>query len=203
MATACGGLLFPEGTPPGPEVGQAGDSAASTVDSAQQGEDTAQDDGLVAPDAAAQGDGASAVDDSGLDAFACAPDIRDLIRELLDRFGDGGAKGSYLFRRMVDLLWFFQLLAQRAAFVDAARHVDCTPSGVARGACTYDPRDLRLDVNDVHYSNALNAFVAPSGDVYDWAYIPDRNEWLVADAARDPAGYALVADYERCLLQRD
>jgi hypothetical protein len=179
---ACGGLVSPDAAPSSSEA------AAPEVDAGVPGDATSTQDApssFPPPDAAADA--------------ACGYELLAQLRRCLDPFPNPPCDGGRLFTRLDDFLAFLRQLALVSSLVDPAHHVDCSPGGVDAGACEYDPRTPRLGPSDVHYSNALNEFVGPDGRPYIWIFIPDRNEWVLADANHSPATYALVLQYVTCM----
>jgi hypothetical protein len=99
-----------------------------------------------------------------------------------------------------DFLDYFQQLAQLYALVVPAHGVDCTPSGVDAGACTYAPWTPQLDAADIHYSTPDHGFVGPDGHPYVFVYLPGVGAYYVIDADRACATYQLGLEYNECLL---
>ena len=58
-------------------------------------------------------------------------------------------------------------------------------------SCTYDPRDL----SDKH-----NEFIGPDRRVWIWAFLPDRNKWMVAAKDRHIATYRIMRDYNDAIV---
>jgi hypothetical protein len=54
------------------------------------------------------------------------------------------------------------------------------------GTCTYDPRVA----SDTH-----NEFFGPDSRSYIWAYVPDRNTWVVVQKEYNSASYVIVRNY--------
>jgi hypothetical protein len=98
----------------------------------------------------------------------------------------------------VGLVAYFQFMAEKDGLVVPAHGVDCSPSGIDAGKCTYDPLTPQLDAQDVHYSNADHQFVGPDGHPYVWAYVPDLSVDVVADEDAAPAMYQSVLAYNQC-----
>lgn len=159
--------------------GRLGDAAGSALpdDAGALGED-----GPSLTDAAA-GDDANAPVDASL---PCAQVIAGI-----ERGSDGGRE----FGGQAAFLAYFQSLASLDQLVVPAHHVDCSSGAADAGACTYDPRQPRLDAADIHYSNDLHEFTGPDGQPWIWAYIKDRDTWLAADEITDPSGYACLVEY--------
>jgi hypothetical protein len=52
--------------------------------------------------------------------------------------------------------------------------------------CKYDPRPL---------SDRHNEFLGPDRRLWIWAYIPDRNQYVVVQKERNTAAYVIVRNY--------
>jgi hypothetical protein len=168
------------------------------------------------PAAAAQGDGEppqAAGDDSGTtapadgatDVAVVAPDcavVRQELTQLVSDVIDGGDgphhDGADFFDAQADMVGFFTVWARKYGLVDPAHGLDCTPSGVHMGECAYDPRLLRWNGSDVHYSNAAHEFLGPDDQPYDWAYVPEWNVWVLGRAMESQKTYDLVRAYAAC-----
>ncbi len=86
--------------------------------------------------------------------------------------------GGQVFTRLDDFLSYFRDLA-------AQNNVPGCPTFDAP-TCTYDPRTL----SDTH-----NQFFGPDDKEWIWAYVPDRNQWVVAQKEYNTATYVVVRNY--------
>ncbi len=84
--------------------------------------------------------------------------------------------GGHVFTRLQDFLDFFRDIGAQNNLAG------CT----SISTCTYDPRSL---------SDRHNEFVGPDHRRYIWAYIADRNTWVVCDRDRNTASYVIVRNY--------
>jgi hypothetical protein len=67
--------------------------------------------------------------------------------------------------------------------------------------CTYDPRLPRgANANDLIHSDAFNEFVGPEGRNYIWAYIANRNEYVLVDRDRNTASYIIVKNWTNAIV---
>ena len=67
--------------------------------------------------------------------------------------------------------------------------------------CTYDPRTPRgANANDLIHSDPFNEFVGPEGRNYIWAYIANRNEWVLVDRDRNTASYVIVKNWTNAVI---
>jgi hypothetical protein len=183
---SCGGVLSTEV----PDAGPAGVDAASPPVDASVTDDASSSDGSVP----------SHVPDATHDAQSCST-IEDELRACLSQPSSPPCDGGWVFSRVGDFTAFFEDMAKLYALVVPAHGVDCTAAGLDAGRCNYDPRTPRLDPSDVHYSDADDRFIGPDGRSYVFVYVPDRNQWLVADASNSPATYALIVSYVGCFLR--
>jgi hypothetical protein len=104
--------------------------------------------------------------------------------------------GGYRFIRLEDFLNFFRDIAIAHDFyvdTQGGDIIDCTKPDV--NACNYDPRTPRGYPTDTYWSDQYNRFVGPDGRRWIWAYLQDRNEWLVADQDRNTATYPTMYNY--------
>jgi hypothetical protein len=86
--------------------------------------------------------------------------------------------GGWEFYREQDFVQFFLDLAVKAQYSGPTGCVDANANPIACACttyqtCTYDPRNV-ID------PNSLNQLVGPDGKRYVWAYIQDRNQYVVA-----------------------
>ena len=95
--------------------------------------------------------------------------------------------GGYQFGREQDFLEFFRSKA-------VVQHLpECdTATTNTLGTCTYDPRQPVLDV---YHANSFNEFIGPDHRRWTFAYIQDRNQWVVVDQDRNTVSYLLVRQY--------
>lgn len=93
--------------------------------------------------------------------------------------------GGKLFNREQDFLDFFRSLAVKYG-IDGCDGV--TP-------CNYDPKKPQADATDVHHTDSYNEFIGPDGRRYIWAYIANRNQWVLVDRDRNIASYLIVRAY--------
>jgi hypothetical protein len=87
--------------------------------------------------------------------------------------------GGFSFTRLQDFLDYWRNLANQYSYPGCEAAFNA-PS------CTYDPRPL----SDNH-----NRFTGPDSKLWIWAYIPDRNTWVVAQQERNVASYIIVYNY--------
>ena len=95
--------------------------------------------------------------------------------------------GGFGFGREQDFLEFFRSKA-------VSQHLpECdTPTTNTLATCTYDPR---APIADVYHANSFNEFVGPDHRRWTFAYIIDRNQWVVVDQDRNTVSYLLVRQY--------
>lgn len=101
--------------------------------------------------------------------------------------------GGIIFTRQKDLQDYFRALAVKHG------KLGCT----SLETCTYDPLRPRADAAEQQQSDQLNEFVGPDGRRWAWAYIQDRNTWVVVDRDRNTATYKMVNDYALEILKQD
>lgn len=98
-------------------------------------------------------------------SFSGGPEVRDWI-------------GGHTFWRIEDFLGYFRDMAVQNNY----------PGCTSYDNCKYDPRDPKISDNH-------NEFIAPDKRIWIWAYIPDRNQWVVAQKERHTAAYIVVRNY--------
>jgi hypothetical protein len=124
-------------------------------------------------------------------AGASRPEVRDWL-------------GGFIFSRLDDFLGYFRDIAHQVGFVDPVNKLDCSPSPGPGTNCNYDPRTPRAYQDDLLYSDVYNEFLGPDGRRYIWVYVPDRNQWVVADRDRNTATYTILRNYTTdVILQKD
>ncbi len=95
--------------------------------------------------------------------------------------------GGKIFFREQDFLDYVHGLA-------VAQHAfGCT--SIDNGSCTWDPRQHQAGVDDIYHSDYYNQFLGPDAKRYIWAYVPDRNAWVLADRDRNTAAYIIMYGY--------
>jgi len=87
--------------------------------------------------------------------------------------------GGFSFVRLQDFLDYFRALANQYNYPGCEAAFN-SPS------CTYDPRPL----SDNH-----NRFTGPDSKLWIWAFLPDRNTWVVAQQERNVASYIIAYNY--------
>jgi len=111
--------------------------------------------------------------------------------------------GGYVFTRLQDFLDFTTNLAveNNAWGCTSLQSCGWNPTQpqpglfyCASGTCTSSP-------NYTNYSSSINEFVGPDGRYYMWAYIPDRNTWILVDRDRNPVAYSIVKTYTTDVVQ--
>lgn len=143
--------------------------------------------------------GETSDDASGGDsAPSCLPPP-EAVQQIVDGVTEGGA-GGYVFVRISDFLDYFRGIAYQVAFIDAARSVDCRYS---IQSCSYDPTSPRRFPSDLHYSDALQRFVAPNGDPWVWVYFQGLDVWVAASARDSSETYDRIVAYLTCLAATD
>jgi hypothetical protein len=63
------------------------------------------------------------------------------------------------------------------------------------GTCTWDPTQRRAVPTDLYHSDTYNQFLGPDGRRYIWAYVQDRNTWVLADRDRNTASFIIIYNY--------
>jgi hypothetical protein len=100
--------------------------------------------------------------------------------------------GGYSFTRLQDFLTYFQTIAVQYNFQgNSQTPIDCS----SLATCNYDPRNPQAYPEDTFYSNQYNQFLGPDGRRWIWAYLQDRNEWVVADQDRNVSTYPTMYNY--------
>jgi hypothetical protein len=112
--------------------------------------------------------------DSHSPSFSGNPAVRDWI-------------GGHTFSRLQDFLDYFRGIAVDNNYQDTTPGSDCS----SFNTCLYDPRPL----SDTH-----NEFFGPDKRLWIWAYIPDRNQWVVVQKERNTASYVIVRNYNDYLV---
>jgi hypothetical protein len=118
-------------------------------------------------------------------AGAIRPEVRDWA-------------GGWVFTRLDDFLAFFHNIATANNFSVPAVGIDCTHANA--DLCNYDPRTARAYPQDEFYSDQTNQFHGPDGRRYIWAYLQDRNTWVVADRDRHVGTYQIMYTYTSDLI---
>ncbi len=93
--------------------------------------------------------------------------------------------GGQVFDREQDFLDYFRAVAVKHKF----------PGCPDLGTCTYDPKLVQENSQDVYHSDSYNEFSAPDGKRWAWAYIPSRNQFIAVDHDRNIAAYLVVRAY--------
>ncbi len=102
--------------------------------------------------------------------------------------------GGYTFYRLQDFLAFFQSIAVANNFqvsVPGGVNIDCSTAAT----CNYDPRTARAYPTDTFYSDQYNRFLGPDARRWIWAWLQDRNQWIVADQDRNVSTYPTMYSY--------
>jgi hypothetical protein len=125
--------------------------------------------------------------------IANRPEIRDWI-------------GGQTFSRLEDFLAFFRLLAVQSNATDP-NYADTFDGCSSVPTCTYDPTIRRRNdttaANDIHHSDLFNEFVGPDNRRYSWAYLKDRNTWVVVDRDRNTASYQIIRTYNQDVINQE
>jgi hypothetical protein len=115
--------------------------------------------------------------------------------------------GGWVFYREVDFLNYFRRMAVQFNTQDAA--YPATFAGCTKlETCTYDPQPhrqgdaLSSGSSDVHHSDLFNEFIGPDGRRYSWAFVPDRNTWVVVDRDRHTATYQIIRTYNQDIVNQ-
>jgi hypothetical protein len=66
--------------------------------------------------------------------------------------------------------------------------------------CAWDPRTPRILASDLTHSDNLNTFQGPDGRTYIWAYIADRNQWVLVDRDRNTAAYVIMVNWTNAVI---
>jgi hypothetical protein len=98
--------------------------------------------------------------------------------------------GGKLFDREVDFLDFFRGLA--------VKHGQCAKLET----CDYDPQQPQTNPADGQHSDKYNEFIGPDSKRYIWAYIPSRNQWVVADRDRNIASYVVIRGWTQDVINQ-
>jgi len=109
--------------------------------------------------------------------------------------------GGRVFGRLDDFIQYFRDIAFENNFYDPVNGIDCRERS---NDCKYDPRTPRGYLQDTHFSDPYNEFLGPDARRYIWVYVPDRNQWVVADRDRNSATYTVMRNYTTdVILQKD
>jgi hypothetical protein len=96
--------------------------------------------------------------------------------------------GGWVFSREQDLIDYFKNVAVSSGGPPPQSGL---PQCTSFASCTYDVTDPKqVQVNPV-----TQQFVGPDGLTYVYAYIPSRNDWVLARADRNVATYKLISTY--------
>ncbi len=107
--------------------------------------------------------------------------------------------GGHQFNRVQDFLSYFQNIAVQNLYTGPGC-TDPNPSSPTYGqpvancncgsqqSCNYDPRTIPDPAN-------LNQFVGPDGKRYIWAFIPDRQQWVIVEQDRNIVSNTLLLNY--------
>lgn len=95
--------------------------------------------------------------------------------------------GGHVFWRERDFLDFFREMA--TTYNTAGCYEDKLDS------CEYDPTLKQVNSDDINHSDDYNEFIGPDHRRYIWAYVPDRNAWVVADKDRNTATYVILRNF--------
>ncbi len=104
--------------------------------------------------------------------------------------------GGKVFYRERDFLDYVHRIAVNNPINPAYQIYGCTTIDT----CTWDPRQYRVVGTDATKSDALNQFVSPDGRTYIWAYIADRNQWILVDKDRNTAAYVIVLNWTNAVI---
>jgi len=113
--------------------------------------------------------------------------------------------GGWVFYRETDFLAFFRSIAVQYSAQDP--NFPDTFAGCDKvDTCTYDPQPHRRDDTtaglDVHHSDLFNEFIGPDSRRYSWAFVPDRNTWVVVDRDRHTATYQIIRTYNQDIVNQ-
>ncbi len=86
--------------------------------------------------------------------------------------------GGFTFWREQDFLAYFQNIAVQSQYTGTQGCQGNACACTETTTCTYDPREIP-DPN-ISTLGQVNEFIGPDFRRYIWSYIPDRNEWVVA-----------------------
>lgn len=100
--------------------------------------------------------------------------------------------GGHVFYRESDFLDFFREIAT------TYNTAGCFADDLAD--CKYDPTLKQENPDDIFHSDDYNEFIGPDHRRYIWAYIPDRNTWVVADRDRNTATYTILRKFTADLV---
>ncbi|MGZ5970830.1 MAG: hypothetical protein ACXWP4_24330, partial [Polyangiales bacterium] len=92
--------------------------------------------------------------------------------------------GGHVFYRQSDFLDYFREIAT------TYNTAGCFADDLA--ACKYDPTLKKENADDIYHSDDYNEFIGPDHRRYIWAYVPDRNTWVIADRDRNTATYTIL-----------
>jgi hypothetical protein len=98
--------------------------------------------------------------------------------------------GGWTFPDESFLINWFRTLAVNACTVQGNQNA-CAGGCTAFATCTYDPTDPTVVTQNPQTKN----FTGPDGLSYVYAYIPSRNEWVLARADRNIVTYKLIDNY--------
>jgi hypothetical protein len=101
--------------------------------------------------------------------------------------------GGWVFSREQDLIDYFKNVAVTSGGPPAATGL---PQCTSFATCTYDVTDPK----QVQQNPVTGQFVGPDGLTYVYAYIPSRNDWVLARADRNIATYKLISTYNTDLF---
>jgi hypothetical protein len=100
--------------------------------------------------------------------------------------------GAWPFTREVDFLQFVRDIAVKFDFPNCDQYgLNCSPC-TSVDTCTWDPRTIQNNTNQITQSDYTNRFQGPDGHTYIWGYLLSRNEWILADKDVNTAMYALM-----------
>ncbi len=125
---------------------------------------------------------AKATHDTNFIAQAGRPELRDWV-------------GGKIFWRERDFLDYVRAIAV------AAHAFGCT--SITDPNCTWDPRQHQAGTDDNSHSDYYNQFLGPDGRRYIWAYVPDRNAWVLADRDRNTATYTIMYNYTADIINAE
>ena len=97
----------------------------------------------------------------------------------------------WVFTRLPDLIDFFKNVDVNSCNSGSPNARNCTQCMTLQ-TCTYDVTDQ----SQQKYSDAFSlTFLGPDGNWWDYAYLPSRNEWILAREDRDSVVYDMIARY--------
>jgi hypothetical protein len=100
--------------------------------------------------------------------------------------------GGVTFERERDFLDYVRRIAVNYQYQDCDENgLHCTACTTLDN-CTYDPRTPQLLPQQINQSDRHNSFIGPDGRTYIWMYLPNRNQYLLADKDRNVAMYTLM-----------